>query len=131
MKKLYMRFFLINIVLLFLAVGFSLFYLFVKNRGITAFDCSFLRVFGFPCPTCGATRAVLAILTFHFLDAVLLSPGVCVCVFLLLLYDVLAVIAMLRRRPEIERAFSPKLLLLVPFSFLVPFLIKTVLHFLS
>ena len=131
MKKLYIRFLLINGILLILSVLLSLFYLFVKSHGITAFDCAFLRAFGFPCPSCGATRAVLALLTLRFLDAMHLSPGVCVCFFLLVLYDVLAVLAMLRRRPELERCFSPKLLILVPLTFLISFVARTALLFLA
>ena len=124
MKKLVKRVFLINGTLLICAVALSLFFLFVKSHGITAFDCAFLRVFGVPCPSCGATRAVLALLTLHVFEAFTLSPGVCVSVFLLLVYDVICLIALVQRRPELERAFSPNLLILIPVTFLLTFLIR-------
>ena len=124
MKQLAKRFLWINGVLFLSAVFLSLFYLFVKSRGITAFDCAFMRVFHIPCPSCGATRAVLALLTLRLWDAITLSPGVCVSAFLLLLYDVICVIAFVRRRPELECVFSPNLLILVPVSFLLTFVIR-------
>ena len=130
MKKLIVRFLIINGTLFACSVFLSLFYLFVKENGITAFDCAFLRAFGFPCPSCGATRAVLSLLTLRFVDALRLSPAVCICAVLLLFYDALALIAMIRRRPEIEHIFSPKLLIVIPFAFLIPFAIKAILFFL-
>jgi hypothetical protein len=36
--------------------------------------CAFRRVTGVPCPTCGATRGVLAIANGHPMDALLLNP---------------------------------------------------------
>ena len=130
MKRTALRFAIINGVLLVCAVAISLFYLFVKEHGITAFDCAFMRVFGFSCPGCGATRAVLALLTLRFSDALMLSPGVSICVFLLLLYDLLAVCSLILRRPSIERAFPPKLLFLIPVCFLVPFVFRLLSYFL-
>ena len=130
MKGLKLRFFIINGALLACSVLISLFYLYVKKNGITAFDCSFMRAFGFPCPSCGATRAVLALLTLHIFDAIKLSPAVFICALLLLFYDTLAILAMIRRRPEIERYFSVKLLIIVPFAFLVPYAIRIICFFL-
>ncbi|MCL2521777.1 MAG: DUF2752 domain-containing protein [Erysipelotrichales bacterium] len=46
------------------------FYLnFVPGNNIRLWGCPFYNVTGFSCPGCGATRAVIAILTFRFIEA--------------------------------------------------------------
>ena len=43
--------------------------------------CNFHRLTGYPCPTCGSTRSLLALSYFHFIDAFKFNPlftlGIC------------------------------------------------------
>jgi hypothetical protein len=46
----------------------------IKPAGSEATLCLFRNATGLPCPTCGSTRAVLAVVDGRLLDAVLLNP---------------------------------------------------------
>ena len=46
----------------------------VKPAGTEATPCLFRNATGLPCPTCGSTRAALAVADGRLLDAVMLNP---------------------------------------------------------
>ena len=39
--------------------------------------CMFKTLTGYPCPSCGTTRAIIDLSLFHFWDAILMDPLVC------------------------------------------------------
>lgn len=67
---------LYHIGLVFLFAGIAGIYLYFKVCLIylPSFPCAFYSLFGFYCPGCGGTRAVLALLQGHFLQSLWYHP---------------------------------------------------------
>jgi hypothetical protein len=60
--------------------------------------CGFHAVTGHPCPTCGATRALLFASEGRMVEAFLTNPFFCVCLALLALWVFAGAVALLARR---------------------------------
>jgi hypothetical protein len=68
--------------------------------------CTFLAVTGWPCFTCGATRAAVAFLHGDFGAAWLFNPLVFVGLCGLVAYDVYALVVLLARAPRLRVALT-------------------------
>ncbi|MEO5717041.1 MAG: DUF2752 domain-containing protein, partial [Chthoniobacterales bacterium] len=62
-------------------------------------QCVFHRLTGFPCPTCGATRAAFQFLHGHFADSFFLNPLAFLSFGGLLFFDLYALAALMTRAP--------------------------------
>jgi hypothetical protein len=70
--------------------------------------CTFLTVTGFPCVTCGATRAAMALLRGDLAAAFWLNPLVLVGMAAVALFDLYALTVLLARAPRLRVAFSTR-----------------------
>lgn len=67
----------INIPLIyFLVIGFAAIggFVIVKLGMLPPMKCHFKEFAGYPCPTCGTTRLMLALYNFHFIEAFKYNP---------------------------------------------------------
>ena len=67
----------INIPLIyFLVIGFAAIggFVIVKLGMLPPMKCHFKEFTGYPCPTCGTTRLMLALYNFHFIEAFKYNP---------------------------------------------------------
>src|SRR5687767_4629525 len=67
------------------------------SLGLGLPQCPFLAMTGWPCMTCGMTRATVAFLDGNFLEAFGWNPLAAVALCVLLLFAVYAVVALLSR----------------------------------
>ena len=64
--------------------------------------CTWHEFTGIPCPSCGATRSVIAILSGDWLRAFLLNPLVFLGAIGVVLYDLYAAVVLTRRAPRLR-----------------------------
>lgn len=65
-------------------------------------SCLFHALTGFPCVTCGATRATVQFLHGHFLAALILNPLIFVSLCAIALFDVYALVVLITRAPRLR-----------------------------
>lgn len=70
--------------------------------GLSWPQCPFLALTGWPCMTCGATRATIAFLQGDFLRAFSWNPLAALALCGVVAFDVYAVIVLLSRRPRLR-----------------------------
>lgn len=78
---------ILNFSLLAFAIAFKL----IFDNGSEASPCYIYNEFGLPCPTCGGSRAVYALLGMDILSAFLYYPPLFYGIFLILHLDVLCI----------------------------------------
>ncbi len=69
--------------------------------------CLFRRLTGLPCPTCGATRAALALAHGDLLGAIRQNPLMCVCYILTFVINLYAAVLLILRLPRPRLASLP------------------------
>ena len=87
--------------------------------GLPLPQCAFHNLLGIPCATCGATRAALAFSHGDFFAAWRFNPLATLSYFAIAIYDVYAVLVLVRR--------TPRLRLAIPRQYLVPLISGAVL----
>jgi hypothetical protein len=73
-----------------------------RSIGLGWPQCPFLAMTGWPCMTCGATRATIAFLQGNFLQAFSWNPLAALAVGGVLAFDLYAVVVLLSRRPRLR-----------------------------
>lgn len=90
------RLYVLTLLLCF--VGYIwLFYVQTSAHSVGWMGCLFKKVYGIPCPACGSTRAVLALMNGDLKKSFLLNPDGLLLFFVLLLFPVWVVISILRK----------------------------------
>ena len=114
----------INLTLLVVALLFKLIF---EGRGDVA-QCYLLNEFSIPCPTCGGSRAVYALLRLDIISAFIFYPPLFAGIFLLLHFDILSLIHIVK--PSSPLPAIPKWeYLILPLSIILFFITRLVLLF--
>jgi hypothetical protein len=74
--------------------------------GLPLPPCAFRAITGLPCPTCGATHCVLALLHGHVAEAIAWNPLVFAGLVLLVLANVYAIAILAGKLPRLRFSFS-------------------------
>jgi hypothetical protein len=72
------------------------------SLGLSWSQCPFLAMTGWPCMTCGTTRASVAFLHGKFLEAFWWNPLAAVVLGALVVFDLYAVTVLVRRAPRVR-----------------------------
>src|SRR5688572_16657483 len=72
------------------------------SLGLSWSQCPFLAMTGWPCMTCGTTRASVAFLHGNFLEAFWWNPLAAVVLGALVVFDLYAVTVLVRRAPRVR-----------------------------
>lgn len=122
-------FFAINLSLLFISLVYAYFVEKSALSGEEFIPCYFKNRLHFYCPGCGSSRALVALLHFDFLRAIILSPGLCTAFLLVVYLDVLALMSIISGEPSYIKRFNPRLIILLIAVFLLNFILKNLLLF--
>ncbi|MCL1830559.1 MAG: DUF2752 domain-containing protein [Oscillospiraceae bacterium] len=64
-------------------VAFSISYIYFRQSLVQLPDCLIWQITGYPCPSCGITRSIRALINFKFVNSFILHPlPFLVCIFL-------------------------------------------------
>ncbi len=72
------------------------------SAGLPWPHCLFLAVTGWPCVSCGATRAAIQLLHGHFLEAFRWNPLAFIAFSAVILFDIYAAIVLVARAPRLR-----------------------------
>lgn len=126
LKRRYFVFFLFsNILILAIAV----FYNIISAHYSSFFACRFFEIFSFPCPGCGGTRALAALLRFNVVKSFLLYPPILISCFVIIHFDFNVLRFVFNKKQTAFKKIPVFEILLIPFSIIISYLVKLVCFF--
>ena len=87
-------------------------------------NCQFYQAFGLYCPGCGGSRSLNALLNFSFIKSFVYYPPIIITSLLILYIDTRLILSLFSLR---RYKFNPKILLIIPLSIIVSFIIRYIL----
>ncbi len=98
-------------------------------NGEELIPCFFKNNLRFYCPGCGSSRALVALLHFDLIGALLLSPGLVTAFFIIVYLDIRVLIGIIKNDSKYLSLYSPKLLILLVSVIVLNFILKNLLLF--
>ena len=130
-KRIAARLFICNGILFVLTLLYATSFKLSKAVGSDIFACKFLSRVGIYCPACGGSRALLYLLDFKFLKSFLYYPPLLITLFLIIIVDLFALLYVLNGNEKYLKLTRAEIFIIVPFSMLLFFFIRTALLFLG
>jgi hypothetical protein len=99
--------------------------LWIDRRFFGIMECRFLKVSGFPCPTCGGSRSAYYFVTGQWPRAFMMNPGVFVLNLVLAALGAYALLALIaRRRFVLPAGFLRRLAIFVTAVILLQWIVR-------
>ncbi len=117
---------ILNGSLLLSAVAYLIFFLATDKVGI---PCIIKEGFGFYCPSCGGSRALLALFRLDIYTSFIYYPPLIISALVILDYDIRLVITLIKRRSKYADNFKFYSFLIIPISVIVWFILRNILLF--
>ena len=113
-KKLTLKLLFFDGLLLFVTCIYAALFVLSKEADLHIFDCSFLKVFGFPCPGCGGSRAVLSLIYLRPVASFFYNPTVIFSLILIVIHNLLALLSIFKNDDKYISKFKLEYYILIP-----------------
>lgn len=126
-KRLTLRLLLFDGGLLLITLAYAVAFTLSKQMQLHIFDCSFLLAFGFPCPGCGGSRAVVSLLKLRPIASFFYNPTVLFALILIIVHNALCVITIVKNDVVYLKKFKLEYYILVPVILIFNFILRAIL----
>ena len=127
MKRYLLYLFLINFFILLISLIYAGYTERCIQEGRDAVFCFVKERMKIYCPGCGGSRSLVALLHFDILKSFILFPALPISALMLLGFDILSLACIVREDFSLLNKFSPNLLLIIPITIFISFILKNLL----
>ncbi|MBQ1260596.1 MAG: DUF2752 domain-containing protein [Clostridia bacterium] len=113
--------------LVLITLAYAIAFTLSKQMQLHIFDCSFLLAFGFPCPGCGGSRAVLSLLKLRLVASFFYNPTVLCALILIVIHNVFCVLSIAKNDAVYFKKFKLEYYILVPVILIFNFVLRAIL----